>query len=53
LKNACPLKESIAEKGFDVMMVRELTGGLYFGARKTEIVNGEEVAIDTLEYHDY
>lgn len=53
LKNACPLKESIAEKGFDVMMVRELTGGLYFGARKTEIVDGEEVAIDTLEYHDY
>lgn len=53
LKKACPLRESIADKGFDVMMVRELTGGLYFGARKTEVVDGEEVAIDTLEYHDF
>ncbi|OON86316.1 3-isopropylmalate dehydrogenase [Oribacterium sp. C9] len=53
LKKACPLRESIADRGFDVMMVRELTGGLYFGERKTEVVDGEEVAIDTLEYHDY
>ena len=53
LKKACPLRESIADKGFDVMMVRELTGGLYFGARNTSVVDGEEVAIDTLEYHDY
>lgn len=53
LKSACPLRESIAEKGFDVMMVRELTGGLYFGDRKTEIVDGEAVATDTLVYHDY
>ena len=53
LRKACPLRESIAEQGFDVMMVRELTGGLYFGARKTEIVDGEEVATDSLVYHDY
>ena len=53
LKKACPLRESIADKGFDVMMVRELTGGLYFGDRKTEVVDGEEVATDTLVYHDY
>jgi 3-isopropylmalate dehydrogenase len=53
LKKACPLRESIADQGFDVMMVRELTGGLYFGARKTEVVDGEEVATDTLVYHDY
>ena len=53
LRKACPLRESIAEQGFDVMMVRELTGGLYFGARKTETVDGEEVATDTLVYHDY
>ena len=53
LRRACPLRESIAEQGFDVMMVRELTGGLYFGARKTETVDGEEVATDTLVYHDY
>ena len=33
LREACPLKESTAEKGFDLMMVRELTGGIYFGER--------------------
>lgn len=53
LSDACPLKKEIAEKGFDLMMVRELTGGLYFGARKTEVIDGEEVATDTLVYHDY
>ena len=31
LKNACPLKEDIVEDGFDFVVVRELTGGLYFG----------------------
>ena len=33
LRAACPLRESTAEKGFDLMMVRELTGGIYFGER--------------------
>ena len=36
LKGACPLKEEIAEQGFDMMIMRELTGGLYFGKRSTE-----------------
>lgn len=53
LSNACPLKEEIREAGFDVMMVRELTGGLYFGARKTETTEDGTVATDTLVYHDY
>ena len=35
LKDACPLKEQIIGDGFDMIIVRELTGGLYFGARKT------------------
>ena len=35
LKGACPLKEEITEGGFDLMIMRELTGGLYFGDRKT------------------
>ncbi len=33
LKDACPLKKETAEKGIDLMMVRELTGGVYFGKR--------------------
>lgn len=52
LKSACPLKEEVADKGFDMIIVRELTGGLYFGDRKTEMVNGVETAIDTLKYDE-
>ena len=52
LKSACPLKESIAEAGFDMVVVRELTGGLYFGERKTEEINGVMTAIDTLTYNE-
>ena len=33
LKGACPLREDLVEKGFDIMIVRELTGGIYFGER--------------------
>ena len=36
LSDACPLKKETSDKGFDLIMVRELTGGLYFGERKTE-----------------
>ena len=35
-----------------MMIMRELTGGLYFGARKTETVNGVETATDTLTYSE-
>lgn len=52
LKSACPLKESIADAGFDMIIVRELTGGLYFGERKTEVIQGVETAIDTLKYDE-
>lgn len=50
LKDACPLKESIAKAGFDMVVVRELTGGLYFGERSTKEVNGVLTAVDTLTY---
>lgn len=33
LADACPLRKETAEKGIDLMMVRELTGGIYFGKR--------------------
>ncbi|MDE6950892.1 MAG: 3-isopropylmalate dehydrogenase, partial [Lachnospiraceae bacterium] len=40
LAGACPLKEEISSAGFDMMIMRELTGGLYFGERKTVEENG-------------
>ena len=52
LKDACPLRESIANEGFDMVIMRELTGGLYFGERKTEEVNGMRKAMDTLVYDE-
>lgn len=50
LKGACPLKEEIADKGFDMMIMRELTGGLYFGDRRTVKENGMRKAYDQLTY---
>ena len=52
LKGACPLKEEVADKGFDMIIVRELTGGLYFGERNTKEVNGVVTAVDTLKYDE-
>ena len=52
LSGACPLKEEISAKGFDMLIMRELTGGLYFGDRKTEEVNGLMTAVDTLIYNE-
>ena len=50
LKAASPLKESITEKGFDIMIVRELTGGIYFGERGKRIGKYGEEAYDTESY---
>ncbi len=52
LKDACPLREDIAAEGIDFVILRELTGGLYFGEKKTEMVNGEERATDVLAYSE-
>ena len=52
LKGACPLKEEIADRGFDMMTMRELTGGLYFGTRETKEVDGVMTAVDTLTYNE-
>ena len=52
LQDACPLRKDISDKGFDLMIMRELTGGLYFGARETKEVDGVLTAIDTLTYNE-
>ncbi len=52
LKGACPLKEEIIGDGFDFVVMRELTGGLYFGARSTVEEDGVRKATDTLVYDE-
>lgn len=52
LAAACPLKPEIIGDGFDMVIMRELTGGLYFGERHTEEVNGVLQAVDTLTYNE-
>jgi len=52
LAGACPLKTEISEVGFNMVIVRELTGGLYFGERYTKEVDGIKTAVDTLVYNE-
>jgi len=52
LKGACPLKEEIIGGGFDFVVMRELTGGLYFGERHTVTENGVRKAMDSLVYDE-
>ena len=50
LKSASPIKDSIIGDGLDIMIVRELTGGIYFGERGRCEENGNEAAFDTEKY---
>lgn len=52
LSDACPLKAEIKKDGFNMIIVRELTGGLYFGDRYTKNVDGVRTAVDTLVYNE-
>ena len=52
LAAACPLRADIIGDGFDMMIMRELTGGLYFGARETREIDGLVTATDTLTYNE-
>lgn len=53
LSAACPLKpEIIGDNGLDIVIVRELTGGIYFGPRGRKTENGVESAWDTMLYNE-
>ncbi len=52
LSDACPLKKEIIGDGFDMVIMRELTGGLYFGDRYTKEIDGVTTAVDTLTYNE-
>ena len=54
LADACPLKNEITAQGLDLVIVRELIGGAYFGKRMTCIdENGHKTAADEMKYSDY
>ncbi len=53
LADASPLKQEIVGNGIDLMIVRELTGGIYFGKRRTEEAGGELVATDEMTYSEH
>lgn len=50
LKGACPLRPDIIGDSMDIMVVRELTGGIYFGERGRKTMDGVEAAYDTEFY---
>lgn len=52
LSEASPLKESILKRGLDILIVRELTGGIYFGKRGSNVKDGIRYAYDTEEYSE-
>jgi 3-isopropylmalate dehydrogenase len=53
LLDASPLRPDKLD-GVDMLVVRELTGGLYFGQPKgRSVVDGQRYAVDTLEYHEF
>jgi 3-isopropylmalate dehydrogenase len=49
LKDSCPLRADLVEGGLDILIIRELTGGIYFGKKYTE----KDKAVDTMEYSKY
>ncbi len=52
LAASCPLASKEGGRNFDMIIVRELTGGLYFGERWTREIDGVETAVDTLQYNE-
>ena len=52
LIDSCPLKKEIIKDGIDFIMIRELTGGVYFGKKETKESNGLTVATDEMKYDE-
>ena len=52
LSDSSPLKKEIVDKGIDFIIVRELTGGIYFGEHSTKEQNGQRIATDILTYSE-
>jgi 3-isopropylmalate dehydrogenase len=50
---ASPLKNEVLEGGIDLVIVRELTGGIYFGSHETHGQPGQRIATDILVYSEY
>ncbi len=50
LKDACPLKDEIVKDGIDIMVLRELTGGIYFGEKGRKQTENGETAYDIEQY---
>lgn len=53
LKEACPLNATIVKDGIDLVVLRELTGGLYYGERGRKNTDMGEAAFDTMIYSEY
>ncbi len=52
LKHACFLRPDIVDRGIDILCVRELSGDVYFGEHKIEVLNGQRVATDIMTYDE-
>ncbi len=53
LAGASPLSGEVAGRGIDMVVVRELIGGIYFGDKGVEEVNGEKSAYDVMRYSEH
>ena len=53
LSNASPLSDEVVARGIDMVVVRELTGGIYFGDKGVEEIDGEKSAYDVMRYSEH